>query len=120
MEDQRLWAFEESLWTGDADHYQSCVDDEVVMVLPQPPYVYRAQQAIDAVKDTPRWETVEFSEQQVSRPQEGLILIGYKAKATRGEENYEAYSTSTYRRLSHEDWRVVQHSQTPPLALSKG
>ena len=118
MEDARIWAFEESLWTADAELYQSCVDDCVVMVVPQPPYVLHGQQAIDAVKDTPRWSRVEFSEQTVSRPQEGLIVIGYRAHASReGGDGYEAWCTSTYRMLGHANWRVVQHSQTPPLAV---
>jgi hypothetical protein len=33
------------------------------------------------------------------------------------DETYEAHCTSTYRRLSHEEWRVVQHQQTPRLAI---
>ena len=42
-------------------------------------------------------------------------MIAYHAKATREAETYEAHCTSTYRRLEHEVWRVVQHQQTPPL-----
>jgi len=118
MDDDRVWTFEESLWTADAAHYQESIDDECLMVLPAPPFVFTGQQAIDAVKDTPRWEKVELSERQVARPQEGLIVVAYRANASRGEERYEAHATSTYRRLAHEEWRVVQHQQTPPLAAS--
>ena len=74
-----------------------------------------ATQAIEAVADTPRWTKVAFSEQQVMRPQEGLITIAYKADATRGEDGeYVAYCTTTMRRLEHDVWRVVQHQQTVP------
>ncbi len=118
MEDNRIWAFEESLWTGDASHYRELVDDECVMVLPEQPFVLSALQAIEAVADTPRWSKVTFSEQQVMRPQEGLITIAYKAEATReGATGYVAYCTTTMRRLEHDVWRVVQHQQTPPLAV---
>jgi len=118
MDDDRVWTFEESLWTADAQHYQESIDDECLMVLPSPPFVFTGQQAIDAVKNTPRWETVELTERQVARPQEGLIVVAYRARATRGEETYEAHATSTYRRVAHEEWTVVQHQQTPPLTAS--
>ena len=117
MDDDRVWAFEKSLWVGDADHYRELIDDECLMVLPQPPFVMSGRQAIEAVADTPRWSDVAISNGQISRPQEGLIVIAYNAKASRAEETYEANCTSTYRRLSHEVWRVVQHQQTPPLTL---
>ncbi len=120
MKDSRIWEFEQRLWTGDADTYHSLVDEECVMVLPAAPFVMTGEQAKDAVSDTPRWSAVEFSQQQVMRPQEGLIVIAYHAVAQKdGGERYEAYCSSTLRRLSHEEWRVVQHQQTPPL-LSGG
>jgi hypothetical protein len=118
VDDDRIWSFERTLWTEGRENYQEKVDDEVLMVLPQPPFVYAGQEAIDAVSATPVWDEVEFSEQQVKRPQEGLIVIAYRARAARGEETYEAHCTTTMRWLAHEVWRVVQHQQTPPLAAS--
>jgi hypothetical protein len=121
MNDDRIWAFEQSLWTGDAEHYRALIDDECVMVLPTPPFTLSGRQAIEAVAATPRWSGVQFSEQQVMRPQEGLIVIAYHARAGGdGGDGYEAYCTTTLRRLAHEEWRVVQHQQTPPIALSAG
>ncbi len=115
MEDQRVWAFEESLWTADATRYRESIDDACLMVLPKPPYVMSGSQAIEAVSATPRWSAVELTERQVTRPQEGMIVVAYRAMARKADgEAYEAHCTSTYRRLSHEDWRVVQHQQTPP------
>jgi ketosteroid isomerase-like protein len=119
MNDERVWNFEKSLWTGDADHYRELIDDECLMVLPEPPYVMTGQQAIEAVADTPRWSRVELSDQRIARPQEGLIVIAYEAEAYRdGQKAYKARCTSTYRRLDHEQWRVIQHQQTPPLVAS--
>ncbi len=117
MEDERVWAFEESLWTADAEHYETCVDDGVLMVLPSEPHVLYGGEATEAVKHTPRWSEVELTQRKVSRPQEGLIVVAYHARASRDGEAYEAWCTSTYRRLAHGEWRVVQHQQTPPLAL---
>lgn len=121
VEDDRIWAFEQSLWTGDAAHYHELIDAECVMVLPEHPFVLSGEQAIAAVSATPRWSTVAFSQQQIMRPQEGLIVIAYKAKAARDDAPpYTAYCTTTLRRLSHEEWRVVQHQQTPPLIAGAG
>jgi hypothetical protein len=115
MEDDRVWAFEESLWTGDAQHYRESIDESALMVVPQPPFVLESAAAVDAVSQTPRWDSVTFADGRIVRPQEGLIVIAYRAEAAKGEERYVAHCTSTYRRLEHEVWRVVQHQQTPPL-----
>lgn len=117
MNDTRVWEFEEGLWTGTAEHYRESIDSDCLMVLPEPPFVMAGQQAVAAVSDTPRWARVALSYRQIMRPQDGLIVVAYKAEAYRdGGKAYEAYCTSTYRRLEHEVWRVVQHQQTLPPA----
>ncbi|TVV76155.1 DUF4440 domain-containing protein [Sphingomonas solaris] len=117
MEDNRVWEFESSLWTADADHYRESIDPAVVMVVPQPPYALTGEQAVEAVIATPRWTKVDLTERRVSRPQEGLIAVGYHVRAERdGVEPYEAWCTSTYRWLSHDNWKVVQHQQTPVVS----
>lgn len=62
MDDERIWAFEESLWTADAQHYRESIDPECLMVLPAPPYVMSGEQSIQAVSDTPRWSKVVLSD----------------------------------------------------------
>ena len=117
MDDARVWSFERDLWVGDPALYDQAIDDQCLMVVPAPPFVMTGQEAIEAVKATPRWTEVELTEQRIARPQEGLIVIAYKARASKaGSGAYEAHCTSTYRRLGHEEWRVVQHQQTPPLS----
>jgi hypothetical protein len=111
MDDDRIWAFERDLWIGGEEIYRRSIDPECLMALPRPPFVLRGSEAVAAVADTPRWSEVDFSECQVARPREGLIVIAYQARASRGEEAYEAHCTSTYLRLAHEEWRVVQHQQ---------
>jgi len=120
VDDDRVWSFEKSLWTGDADHYRELVDDECLMALPQPPYVLSGSQAIEAVAHTPRWSGIAIEDGHIARPQEGLIVIAYTAKASRDGETYEAHCTSTYRRLAPEEWRVVQHQQTPRIVAPAG
>ena len=117
MDDNRVWSFEEGLWTGDAAHYRELIDQQCLMVLPSEPFVMTGEQSVEAVSNTPRWSSVDLSDRQVSRPEEGLIVVAYKATAKRDAgDDYIAYCTSTYRRLAHEQWRVVQHQQTPPLS----
>ena len=116
MDDERIWSFEESLWTADAQHYHESIDAKCLMVLPAKPFIVTGEQSKDAVSATPRWTKVALTERQVARPQEGLIVIAYKANAERdGMQPYEAYCTSVYRMLEHTVWKVVQHQQTPPL-----
>lgn len=116
MDDDRVWGFEQSLWTGDAENYREKMDTECLVVVPAEPFVLLGEDAIAAVSDTPRWAKVTFTENKIVRPQEGLIVIAYFVRAERqGEHVYEAHCSSVYRRLEHEVWRVVQHQQTPKL-----
>lgn len=116
MDDARVWGSETGLWTGDEENYRKTIDAECLMVVPVPPFVFKGEAAVKAVSDTPRWDKVVFSAQEVSRVQEGLIVIAYMAHAERaGVAPYEAHCTTTYRMIEHGVWRVVQHQQTPPL-----
>ena len=118
MNDERVWQFERSLWTGDADHYRKCIDEDCLMVLPDEPHVIQGGEAIEAVAHTPRWREVELENGHIVRPQEGLIVVAYTAHARKEDgEAYTAHCTSTYRRVRHEEWQVVQHQQTPPLLV---
>lgn len=116
MDDERIWSFEQSLWTQGLDNYREKVDEQVLMVLPRAPFIFSGAEAIEAVAATPVWEGAELTDRRVSRPQEGVIVIAYHVRAHKGEEGYEAYCTSVLRRIEHEVWRVVQHQQTVPLS----
>lgn len=111
MDDGRVWDFERSLWTADAEHYERSIDEACLMALPAEPFVFGGAAAVRAVQGTPRWDSVEFSGQHVTRPQEGMIVIAYTVDAAKGDEAYRAHCTSVYRRRAHEDWTVVQHAQ---------
>jgi hypothetical protein len=111
VDDERVWSFERDLWIGDPALYAKAIDDECLMVLARPPFILSGEQAIAAVQSTPRWTEVAFADQRVSRPQEGLLVAAYSVHASRAGESFEAHCTTTYRRLAHEEWRVVQHQQ---------
>ena len=76
MDDDRVWNFEASLWTGDAGHYRALIDEQCLMVLPMPPYVFAGQEAVAAVSDTPRWSEAKFSEQRIARRRLSRLAIG--------------------------------------------
>ena len=117
MEDARVWAFEESLWRATSEHYHDSIHEQGLMVVPEPPYILEGGQAADLVSGTPRWDEVKFSEQHVTRPHEGLIVIAYQMDANKADVSpYKAHCTSVYLRLGHDDWKVVQHQQTPVLS----
>lgn len=121
MEDERIWKLERSLWTGDGEHYREMIDEESLFVVPAPPFILQGSAAAEAMAKTPRWDDVRLSERQVVRPQEGLIVIAYHVEASAADKPpYVAHCTTTLRRLDHDEWRVVQHQQMPPLALSEG
>ena len=115
MDDDRIREFERSLWFGDGDVYRRCVAPDCVMVVPERPFLLTGEEAVEAVERTPRWEEVELQDLRINRAEEGLIVMGYRAEARRGEERYVAYCTSTYRRVGEQDWRVIQHQQTVPV-----
>jgi hypothetical protein len=119
MDEGQIWALEESLWTGGAERYHELVGDECVMVLPAKPFVMTGQQAIEAVSDTPRWSEVTFSGQQTVHPTDEVAVIAYHATAKRdGGSAYDAYCTTTWHRSTGNEWRVMQHQQTPPPMAS--
>ena len=120
MDDDRIRLFETSLWVGGEDVYRGSIDPDCLMAVPAAPFLLSGSEAIEAVSNTPRWTSVEFDDFRIGRPQEGLIVIAYGVRAWRGGETYRAYCTSTYRRLGHERWLVVQHQQTlAPVEVSK-
>lgn len=87
------------------------------MVLPAVPFVKTGRQAIDTVSNTLRGSKVALSECRIMRPLGKIDRRAYKAVAARDQSVSEAYCNSTYRRLLHEQWHVVQRQQTlPPLA----
>lgn len=118
MDDARLWGSETSLWTAEPDHYREIIADDALMVLPGHANVLVGSDAIHAVSATPRWTTVKFSDQQVSRPQEALIVIAYAVEAHLDNEVYRARCSTTYLRRAHEDWHVIQHQQSAEIPTS--
>ncbi len=116
MNDDRVLEFERALWVGGGDVYRRHVSKDCLMVVPERPFLLRGEEAIGSVETTPRWSEVDFSNFEINRPQEGLIVVAYHVDAIRGHERYSAYCTSTYQRQGEQDWVVIQHQQTPRIS----
>lgn len=114
MDDDRVWKFEESLWRASDERYHERVDPDCIMALSHAPHLFAGQDAIEAVSHTPDWDKVTFDNKNVSRPEEGMIVVGYQVRAEKGDMQFTAACTSVYRRRDHEDWTVVQHAQVVP------
>jgi hypothetical protein len=113
--------------------YDRKVSDDVVMALPHDPWCLDGPQAREAVKATPRWERAEFLDKRVERPQEGLIVIAYRVKASLGERQYHACAParcagwntrsgtwcSTSRPRWASRWQTRTRTDIRPLALAR-
>ena len=111
MDDDRVWNFEESLWRASDERYHERVDPECIMALSHRPHLFRGEAAVEAVSGTPEWDEVTFSDTAISRPEEGMIVVGYRVTAAKGDTRFQAACTSVYRRRAHDDWTVIQHAQ---------
>ncbi|OAP38542.1 hypothetical protein AU381_23595 [Sinorhizobium glycinis] len=112
MDDKEAWEWERKLWLEGAGVYQHLLDDECLMAF-EPGGILGGVEIIRALDGTPRWLDVAMTEQRSARPNDSVLVLAYRADARRDPAvPYAAYCTSTYARTG-EDWRMVQHQQTP-------
>jgi hypothetical protein len=103
--------FEESLWRASGEPYHERIDPECITALSHASQIFGGRDAVDAVTGTPEWDEVSFTDRTISRPEEGLIVVGYRVNAEKAGTSFTAVCTSVYRHRAHEDWTVVQHAQ---------
>jgi uncharacterized protein YchJ len=112
MADGNLWKTEERLWTGGVEVYEERLDADCIMAFPPPAGIMRREAILASIATATRWTAIEMNDRQLSRPRESLAVLGYRARAKRGEDAYEAMCTSVYVARDGR-WRMVQHQQTP-------
>jgi len=87
------------------------MDEACVMAFPGMG-VMKATEVIESVKKAPRWTSVDMTECKIGRAGADVIALAYHAVGKRdGDEPYQCWCTSTYRRNAS-DWYLVQHQQT--------
>jgi hypothetical protein len=84
---------------------------EVVMLLPGGLAITDRQQAIDSMGGA-AWDGFELSDERVHALADTCAVVTYRASAHRGDQDYDALSSSTYV-LDGGRWRLAVHQQTP-------
>jgi Domain of unknown function (DUF4440) len=115
--DDTFWKMEERLWTGGVAAYEERLDADCIMAFPPPAGLMKREAIFASISKARRWTAVEMTGRHTSHPRDSVAVLGYRARARRGEETYEAVCTSVYV-LRDGGWRMVQHQQTP--LTSKG
>ena len=109
---QDIWDKEELFWLGDESFYQENLSEKCLMVFPNPVGILERADIVDALKQAPRWDNVNFLEKR-SIKNESIVLLAYYAEGKRqGKGDYKAYCSSTYH-LQRGFWKMVCHQQTP-------
>ena len=107
-----LWSIEKALWLGGANAYEQHMAPECIMVFPAPAGIMTGPDILKAVRQAPRWDSVEFDQQHTSILGTNACLLAYVGRGLRGTDTYEAFCSSSYRRRP-QGWAIVQHQQTP-------
>jgi hypothetical protein len=91
------WATEENFWLEGPNFYRAHMTRDAVMSFPPPVGELRGDDIIESLRNTPRWEAVRFSDQQM-KVEPGRIVLRYHATARRfGADVYEAECETVYR-----------------------
>ena len=111
---EELIKLEDKFWRADAEFYSRMLTESCLMVFPAPAGVLKRVQIIEAVSIAPRWRAVHFEDVSTVKLEPGLVILIYKARAQRGEDDtlYVTLASSIYVRRQN-IWRLAFHQQTP-------
>jgi hypothetical protein len=110
MTDDQAWTGEELFWTGGEEHYSKMLDDECIMVFPAPAGIIAGPDIAHSLGNAPRWSAVEMTNKHVRRSSPDVLVLAYKAEATRKDADF--YAGKSARKLSAE---VTEHSDALDL-----
>lgn len=109
-----LWRMEQQFWLGDAAFHAQHLAPGALMVVPPPVGVLDRAGTLASIRGVLRWETVRFDDQVLADDGTGVVVLAYRAHASRGAPGgaYAALCSSTY--VRHQDqWLLALHHQTP-------
>jgi hypothetical protein len=111
---QELWKMEEAFWRGDEAYYERTLASKATMVMPAPAGIMNRADTIEAIRNAPRWCSVEFADAHCLSAAEQTCILIYRALAKRSQDraSYEALCSSVYVR-SQDAWQLLLHQQTP-------
>lgn len=106
------WDMEQKFWLDGERHFREKMNGEAFMVFPSPVGILAGDEIVEAVKNAPRWDSVEFSQKNI-RQSPHTTTLAYRAMGKRdGDPDYHALCSSTYVK-SGDEWKMVLHQQTP-------
>jgi hypothetical protein len=94
-----------------AAFYEGVLARRVLMLLPGGMVIDDRARVVDSMRGAP-WDSFELAGETVLPLSDSSAVVAYRARARRGDAEYEALIASTYVR---EDgaWRLALHQQTP-------
>lgn len=115
MNEAEAWSIERECWLSGPDGYDRWLSAEAIVVLPGRRGVLTRADALDALRQAPRWNDVALESTRLVRPAPDVVLLAYDAIAERhaGAETYRARCSSTYVYQGGGRWVLIRHQQTP-------
>ena len=108
-----LLEIERALWSGGPEAYHRHVDQQCLAAFTEMAGTWSRDELAASVTDGPRWRDVEMEVEGMHQPTDDVVLVTYRASATRGDsERYDALVSSAYVKRS-EGWKLTFHTQTP-------
>ncbi len=94
-----------------AGFYAEVLADDVLILMPGGT-VIDDRDAVVASMSGPPWSSFELSDERVLTPAADCTVVAYRARARRGNHDYEALISSTYARR-RDAWKLAVHQHTP-------
>ncbi len=94
-----------------AGFFAEVLADDVLILMPGG-MVIDDRDAVVASMGGPPWSSFELSDERIVSPTDDCTVVAYRARARRGDHDYEALIASTYAR--HDGaWKLAVHQHTP-------
>ena len=107
---EQLRDMEHQFWTEGADFYQSHLTANCVMLFGELGIMDR-QQIIDGIAGGRRWDEVSMGEVRLATIGADAVVLVYRARARRGDQDYSALVSSVYAKQAGE-WKLAVHHQS--------
>lgn len=107
-----IWTLEERFWLDGEPAYREHMIDGAVMLFPEPAGMMQGEAILASLAEAPRWSRVKITDRRLVRANDSMILVAYRAEASRDKHGYIALCASSYADVEGE-WKIVHHQQTP-------
>jgi hypothetical protein len=94
-----------------AAFYGRILAPRILALLPGGVVIDDRETMISAMRGAP-WDSYQIADARVVPLGSDAAVVAYRARARRGEDEYEAWFASTYVR-DGQGWRLAVHQQTP-------